>query len=168
MIQPDGPALVLASQSRSRRELVLAAGVAFTTQPAHIDEDGVKRAARAEGAGVADVAILLAELKAARLSSRVADAVVIGAEQILVCDGVWFDKPASRADAAAQLVAMRGTTVRLWSAAVLAERLDALLVAGELPDVTRLREEFETVKYVKPASSRKDSAEVFLVALNKR
>jgi 23S rRNA (uridine2552-2'-O)-methyltransferase len=34
--------------------------------------------------------------------------------------------------------------------------------------LTRLREEFETVKYVKPASSRKDSAEVFLVALNKR
>ena len=34
--------------------------------------------------------------------------------------------------------------------------------------LTRLREEFETVKYVKPSSSRKDSAEVFLVALNKR
>ena len=34
--------------------------------------------------------------------------------------------------------------------------------------LARLRAEFETVKYVKPASSRKDSAEVFLVALNKR
>ena len=34
--------------------------------------------------------------------------------------------------------------------------------------LARLREEFETVKYVKPSSSRKDSAEVFLVALNKR
>jgi len=34
--------------------------------------------------------------------------------------------------------------------------------------LTRLREEFETVKYVKPDSSRKGSAEVFLVALNKR
>lgn len=34
--------------------------------------------------------------------------------------------------------------------------------------LARLREEFETVKYVKPASSRKDSAEVFLVALNRR
>ena len=33
--------------------------------------------------------------------------------------------------------------------------------------LTRLREEFETVKYFKPESSRKDSAEVFLVALNK-
>ena len=34
--------------------------------------------------------------------------------------------------------------------------------------LARLREEFETVKYVKPDSSRKGSAEVFLVALNKR
>lgn len=34
--------------------------------------------------------------------------------------------------------------------------------------LARLRSGFETVKYVKPASSRKDSAEVFLVALNKR
>ena len=34
--------------------------------------------------------------------------------------------------------------------------------------LARLREEFETVKYVKPESSRKGSAEVFLVALNKR
>ncbi|QQQ18417.1 RlmE family RNA methyltransferase [Brevundimonas vitis] len=34
--------------------------------------------------------------------------------------------------------------------------------------LARLRAEFETVKYVKPQSSRKDSAEVFLVALNKR
>ena len=33
--------------------------------------------------------------------------------------------------------------------------------------LARLRAEFETVKYVKPESSRKDSAEVFLVALNK-
>lgn len=34
--------------------------------------------------------------------------------------------------------------------------------------LARLRAEFETVKYVKPESSRKDSAEVFLVALNRR
>jgi 23S rRNA (uridine2552-2'-O)-methyltransferase len=34
--------------------------------------------------------------------------------------------------------------------------------------LARLREEFETVKYVKPEASRKDSAEVFLVAMNKR
>ena len=34
--------------------------------------------------------------------------------------------------------------------------------------LARLRSEFETVKFVKPEASRKDSAEVFLVAMNKR
>lgn len=34
--------------------------------------------------------------------------------------------------------------------------------------MNRLRAEFETVKFVKPEASRKDSAEVFLVALNRR
>lgn len=34
--------------------------------------------------------------------------------------------------------------------------------------LARLRDAFETVKYVKPESSRKDSAEVFLVAMNRR
>ena len=34
--------------------------------------------------------------------------------------------------------------------------------------LAQLRAEFETAKYVKPESSRKDSAEVFLVAMNKR
>ena len=34
--------------------------------------------------------------------------------------------------------------------------------------LARLRAEFETVKYVKPESSRKDSAEVFRVAMNRR
>lgn len=34
--------------------------------------------------------------------------------------------------------------------------------------LARLRAEFETVKPIKPASSRKDSSEVYLVALNKR
>jgi 23S rRNA (uridine2552-2'-O)-methyltransferase len=34
--------------------------------------------------------------------------------------------------------------------------------------LAQLREEFETVKYVKPSSSRKDSSEVYLVAMNRR
>lgn len=34
--------------------------------------------------------------------------------------------------------------------------------------LARLRAEFQTVKFVKPEASRKDSAEVFLVAMNKR
>ena len=36
----------------------------------------------------------------ARVATRHPDALVIGADQILVCDGQWFDKPEDRADGA--------------------------------------------------------------------
>ncbi len=118
MIQADGPNLVLASQSKSRGELLRGARVEFSAQPAHIDEAGVKQSARADGVGVGDVAVLLAELKAARISARNPDALVIGADQILVCDGVWFDKPDSMEQAREHLRFLRGKTHRLVTSVV--------------------------------------------------
>ncbi len=44
------------------------------------------------------------------------DALVIGADQLLVCEGAWFDKPRDQADAAAQLRALRGRTHTLVTA----------------------------------------------------
>jgi septum formation protein len=108
MIQAAAPALILASESASRRELLQSAGIEFATRPAHIDEISVKQSAQSAGTTAANTAILLAELKAARVSARTGDAVVIGADQILVCDGVWFDKPASPAEAREHLLRLRG------------------------------------------------------------
>jgi septum formation protein len=45
---------------------------------------------------------------------------VLGADQMLECDGTWFDKPADRDAARAQLLALRGRRHHLVSAAVLA------------------------------------------------
>ncbi|MBI3453034.1 MAG: Maf family protein [Rhodospirillales bacterium] len=54
----------------------------------------------------------------ARTASRHPGALVIGADQMLDCNGVWFDKPVDRAHAAAQLAALSGKTHRLISVAV--------------------------------------------------
>ena len=85
--------LILASQSRFRAGLLAAAGVAVETMPAHVDEADVKQAARAEGASAEETALLLASLKAERIARQHPDALVIGGDQMLVCDGTWFDKP---------------------------------------------------------------------------
>ncbi len=85
--------LILASQSASRRALLEAAGVRFHAMPAAVDEAALKESARAEGMEVADTATLLADAKAARLARKHPEAVIIGADQILVCEGEWFDKP---------------------------------------------------------------------------
>jgi septum formation protein len=118
MLQRPDPRLVLASASASRRGLLAGAGLAFDTTPAHIDEAAVKQAARAEGLAGTEAALLLADLKAERVSRREPGALVIGADQILVCDDVWFDKPASLAEARSHLVSLRGRTHVLATASV--------------------------------------------------
>ena len=109
-------ALILASQSEARAALLRDAGLAFSTRPAHIDEAAVKAAGLAEGAGAVEVALALAGLKAARV--REPGVVVIGADQILVCNGRWFDKPATAADARGHLLALRGQRHELVTAVV--------------------------------------------------
>jgi septum formation protein len=108
--------IVLASESRSRRELLQHAGVQFRAEPAQIDETEVKDSLRAEQADAAAAAETLAELKAIRVSRRAPGALVIGADQILECEGRWFDKPPDRAAAAAHLRALGGKTHALVSA----------------------------------------------------
>ena len=110
--------IVLASGSVTRRDMLARAGVAFTVDVAAVDEDAVKQAMRAETANPARAAETLAELKATRVSARHPGIIVIGADQMLDCDGMWFDKPVDRAAARAQLAALRGKTHRLTSAVV--------------------------------------------------
>jgi septum formation protein len=96
--------------------VLLAAGLRFTTQPAQIDEAPVKQAARVAGLRVEDAALRLAEMKARQVASDDPEALVIGADQILVCGDGWFDKPRDRAGAAVQLRALRGRTHALITA----------------------------------------------------
>jgi septum formation protein len=118
MLQRSKPTLVLASASASRRALLAAAGLDFAIWPADIDEASVRLEARAQGATAEQTARRLADLKAASAARRVPEALVIGADQILVCDGVWFDKPANPAAALAQLRALRGRDHILATAVV--------------------------------------------------
>ena len=116
MLQAARPRLVLASQSAARKAVLEAAGLQIEARPARVDEDAVKQAARAEGRDPADTALLLADIKAGRI--RDPEALVIGADQILTCEGTWFDKPADLAAARAQLLALRGREHVLHTAAV--------------------------------------------------
>ncbi len=118
MMRPEAPPLVLASGSATRRALMQAAGLRFTVRPAAVDEAAIKQALWAEEAPPDDTALALATAKARRV--RQPGAIVIGADQLLVCEGAWFDKPPDLAAARAQLAALRGrrhtlvTAVTCW------------------------------------------------------
>jgi septum formation protein len=108
--------LVLASASASRAQILRDAGVPLEVQPAHVDEETVK----ASGEDGATVAAKLAELKALRVSSSCPDALVLGADQVLVCDGRLLSKADTLAEAAAQLKFLRGKPHTLISSLALA------------------------------------------------
>lgn len=110
--------IVLASGSSSRAHMLEQAGVAFAVDVAAVDEAGVKTALAGETGNSARVAEVLAELKAVRVSARRPGMIVVGADQMLDCDGTWFDKPADRAAARGHLLALRGRTHRLTSSVV--------------------------------------------------
>lgn len=114
----DAPQLVLASRSAARRALLANAGVPVIVDAAGVDEDAVKESFRAEGASAAEVAEALAEMKAQRVSPRHAGALVLGCDQMLECDGIWYDKPADRDAARDQLRQLRGKRLRLIVGAV--------------------------------------------------
>ena len=127
--------LILASASSVRARLLAAAGVVFRVAPAEIDEAALKCACRAGRRVASECALSLAEAKAQWVSRREPGALVVGADQILVCEGEWFDKPADLGAARGQLQALRGRTHVLATAvcAILAsERVWRLEVAPEL------------------------------------
>lgn len=110
--------LILASQSPARRSLLEAAGLEFTAMPAAVDEAAIKESARAEGMSPADAATLLADAKAVRIARRAPEAVIIGADQLLVCEDEWFDKPEDVGAARRQLLRLRGRAHELVTAVV--------------------------------------------------
>jgi len=112
--------LVLASQSRTRKALLEAAGLVFVTESAGIDERAVENRAVTEGADGRQVATLLAEEKARAVAARHPAAVVVGADQTLALGYELLHKPETAAAAAEQLERLRGKTHRLHAGIALA------------------------------------------------
>ena len=113
--------LVLASASAARCRLLTAAGIAMMVDPANIDEERIKASSWREGRTAEACAVALAEAKAAAVSARHPEALVIGADQMLDHDGNWLDKPRDRDHAQRQLKSLRGRRHELVSAVALAQ-----------------------------------------------
>ena len=119
-IGPAETSIVLASASITRRALLEDAGVPHLVESSRVDEDEIKISLRAEGANGTEIAEVLAEAKAMYVSRKHPDQMVLGADQVLECDGETFDKPVDRDDALGQLQSLRGKRHSLISYAVMA------------------------------------------------
>lgn len=114
------PAVILASGSAVRKEVLENAGVIFEVMSKPIDEAAIKTAMLADNARLRDIADALAEAKAMRVS-RTMPGLVIGADQIMVMDKTLFDKPPTIEAARERLIAMRGKMHSLMGALVICE-----------------------------------------------
>lgn len=99
------PALVLASSSPRRRELLASLGLTFSVHPADVDEsllpsesafDAAERLARAKAAATA--------------TGGDSDTLVVAADTLVVLEGEALGKPRDRADARRMLSALAGRT----------------------------------------------------------
>jgi septum formation protein len=128
--------LLLASKSEARRRMLQAAGVAFETVEADLDEAAAKAGLEAAGFDARGVAEELAQLKALSVEPA-AHALVLGADQTLeLDDGSMLSKPASRADAFDQLRMMSGRTHALHSAAVVVADGETVFWQSETAELT--------------------------------
>jgi len=131
--------LVLASGSASRKALLTAAGIAFTADPADLDEDALMADLRAGGADAAGVASEMAGQKALAVSRRHPGRIVLGGDSVIAFDGEYLSKCASLEGAKSLLRRLSGRTHLLVSAAALA-RDGALLWTHASPCRMTMRE----------------------------
>lgn len=118
--------LILASASAVRAKLLADAGLRFEAVDSRVDEDAIKAGFAQSDKGHGDpenetdaLALKLAEAKALAVSATNRQALVIGADQILSCEGKRYDKPKSMKEARANLLAFRGRPHILHSGVVL-------------------------------------------------
>jgi septum formation protein len=98
----DKPQIILASASPRREQLLREMGIHFVV----VRPDGVEEQL---GGAVPDVlAMQNAQRKARTVAGRHPDALVIGADTVVVLDGRIFGKPLDRADAAGMLGRLAG------------------------------------------------------------
>jgi septum formation protein len=96
--------IVLASASPRRQELLSNAGIPFTVQPAEIDETPLA------GEAARDCAERLAREKALAVFQNRPQEWVLGADTIVVVDGIILGKPRDAEDAARMLRLLSGRT----------------------------------------------------------
>ena len=139
------PNIILASKSRVRRRLLKGAGVDFCVRPPDVDEVEIKN--KVGNVSTEKLASILAETKARQVSSNYSDALVIGADQVLECQGVLFDKPVGKNAAREHLMKLRGKTHHLTCSVCVAQKGEIIWCQTDRADMTMLNFSNDFVEY---------------------
>ena len=113
--------LVLASKSKVRYEILLKYNIKCIVEHSNIDEDPVKDSLLNEGVTPEIISKNLAELKANKVSQKLYDQLVLGADSVIDLNGELISKPKNREDAFNILKKLNGRTHNLISSACISK-----------------------------------------------
>jgi septum formation protein len=124
---PATRALVLASTSRYRRELLARLGLPFECVDPDVDESPL------QGEGPAQTALRLAERKASAVAARFPDALIVGSDQVASYGGTRLGKPGNHDNALRQLELLSGRTAHFDTAVSLLDSRSRALRSRLVP-----------------------------------
>lgn len=108
--------IILASKSVARQNMLRASGIDFKSIPADINEAAYKNSGGAPEAITKE----LATQKALHVAAQNPEALVVGSDQILECEGALLSKAQNQNEASDKLKTLRGKTHHLISAVCVA------------------------------------------------
>ena len=107
--------IILASRSNVRKNILNENGINCEVVPSNIDEEEVKNFLVKEGASPIVVSKNLAELKSIKISKKIPDKIVLGADSVIDLEGELISKPKNRKEAYLILQKLNGKTHNLIS-----------------------------------------------------
>jgi septum formation protein len=100
--------IILASQSKVRKEILDKNDIPNKVEPSNVDEDIVKESLLKEKATPDIISKNLAEVKANKVSLKKTDEIVLGADSVIDLDGELISKPKNREEALKILKKLNG------------------------------------------------------------
>jgi len=93
------PDIILASKSKVRKTILEKNKISCTVKPSNVDEEPVKTSLLKEGASPEVISKNLAELKANKVSQKMSQNLVFGADSVIDLEGELISKPVDRDEA---------------------------------------------------------------------
>ena len=100
--------IILAYKSKVRKDILDKNNIESIVEPSNVDEDIIKSSLLKENASPEIISKNLAELKANKISAKMQDKIVLGADSVIDLNGELISKPKSREEAMVILKKLNG------------------------------------------------------------
>ena len=113
--------IILASKSKVRKEILDKNNILNQVEPSNVDEDIIKESLIKEKATPEIISKNLAELKANKVSQKLPNDIVLGADSVIDLEGELISKPQNREEALNILKKLNGKKHNLLSSACISK-----------------------------------------------